>query len=90
MKNIMFLNSAALLKPSFNYLKNIFITNFMLPIFFFYLGFLSRTFTNHRTAGEGGGHFLSPHYHFHPLHRHLDVRHFDLDIRHVTNLDIYC
>ena len=26
-------------------------------IFFFYLGFLSRTFTNHRTAGEGGGHF---------------------------------
>ena len=27
--------------------------------FFFYLGFLSRTFTNHRTAGEGGGHFLN-------------------------------
>ena len=25
--------------------------------FFFYLGFLSRTFTNHRTAGEEGGHF---------------------------------
>ena len=25
--------------------------------FFFYLGFLSRTFTNHRTAGEVGGHF---------------------------------
>ena len=25
--------------------------------FFFYLGFLSQTFTNHRTAGEGGGHF---------------------------------
>ena len=24
-------------------------------LFFFYLGFLSRTFTNHRTAGEGGG-----------------------------------
>ena len=27
--------------------------------FFFYLGFLSRTFTNHRTAREGGGHFFS-------------------------------
>ena len=27
-------------------------------IFFFYLGFLSRTFTNHRIAGEGGGHFI--------------------------------
>ena len=27
-------------------------------IFLFYLGFLLRTFTNHRTAGEGGGHFF--------------------------------
>ena len=27
--------------------------------FFFYLGFLSRTFTNHRTAGKGGGHFFN-------------------------------
>ena len=27
--------------------------------FFFYLGFLSRIFTNHRTAGEGGGHFFN-------------------------------
>ena len=27
--------------------------------FFFYLGFLSRTFTNHWTAGEGRGHFLN-------------------------------
>ena len=27
--------------------------------FFFYLGFLSRTFANHRTAGEGGGHFFN-------------------------------
>ena len=26
---------------------------------FFYLGFLSQTFTNHRTAGEGGGHFFN-------------------------------
>ena len=28
-------------------------------VFFFYLGFLSRPFTNHRTAGEGGGHFFN-------------------------------
>ena len=27
--------------------------------FFFYVGFLSRTFTNHRTAGEGGGYFIN-------------------------------
>ena len=28
-------------------------------IFFFYLGFLSRAFTNHRTAREGGGYFFN-------------------------------
>ena len=28
-------------------------------IFFFYRGFLSQPFTNHRTAGEGGGHFFN-------------------------------
>ena len=28
-------------------------------VFFFYLVFLSRPFTNHRTAGEGGGHFFN-------------------------------
>ena len=28
-------------------------------LYFFYLGFLSRTFTIHRAAGEGGGHFLN-------------------------------
>ena len=33
-------------------------------LFFFYLFFLSRPFTNHR---------ITPHYHFHPLHRHLDI-----------------
>ena len=27
--------------------------------FFFYLGFPSQPFTNHRTAGEGGGHFFN-------------------------------
>ena len=28
-------------------------------IFFSYLGFLSRPFTNHRTVGEVGGHFFN-------------------------------
>ena len=32
---------------------------FVLVCCFFYLGFLSRTFTNHRTTGEGGGHFFN-------------------------------
>ena len=27
--------------------------------FFFYVGFHSRTFTNHKTAGEGGGYFIT-------------------------------
>ena len=38
-------------------------------IFFFYVDFLSGTFTNHRTAGKGEGYFIN----FHPLHRHLDI-----------------
>ena len=28
-------------------------------MFFFYVGFLSRRFTNHRTAGDGGGHSIN-------------------------------
>ena len=42
---------------------------------FFCLGFLSRTFTIHRAAGEEGGRVISLTllYHFHPLHRHLDI-----------------
>ena len=40
---------------------------------FFYLGFLSRTSTNHRTAGEIGAISLTTHYHFHSLHRHLNI-----------------
>ena len=35
------------------------ITDWKLLFFFFYLGFLLRTFTNHRTAEEGGGHFFN-------------------------------
>ena len=46
-----------------------------------FISFLSRLFTNHRTAeergggegGGGGGISLTPHYHFHPLHRHIDI-----------------
>ena len=41
--------------------------------FFFDLGFLSQTSTNHRTAGEVGGHFLTPHYHFYLLHLKLGI-----------------
>ena len=41
---------------------------------FFCLSFLSRTFTIHRTAGEGGGYIsLTPLYNFHQLHRHLGI-----------------
>ena len=50
--------------------------------FFFYLSFLSWTYSNHRTAGEGDGVCLTPHHHFHPLHRHLDI---NLVIIAVTN-----
>ena len=41
--------------------------------FFFYRGFLSRSFMNQRTAGKGEGISLTPHYYFHPHHRHLDI-----------------
>ena len=34
-------------------------TFFVAFFFFFYLGFLSQTFTNYRTAGEGGEHFIN-------------------------------
>ena len=49
-------------------------------LFFSYRGFLSRPFTNHRTAeerGEGDGGWgsisLTPHSHFHSVHKHLDT-----------------
>ena len=41
--------------------------------FFFYVGFLSQTFTNYKTAGKGDGISLAPHYYFHPIHRYLDI-----------------
>ena len=68
-----------LLKSSFATLlwrTNNFFFSTNLLMFFFCLGFLSRRFTNHRgrgRAGEGEGHFLTPHYHFRPLHGHLDI-----------------
>ena len=46
---------------------------FQVFFFFFYLGFVSRTFTDHRTAREVGGHPLTPQYHFDPLYRHLGI-----------------
>ena len=44
---------------------------YFLLLFFFYLDFVSRIFTIHRTACEGGGYLLI--YHFHPLYRHFDI-----------------
>ena len=43
-------------------------------VLFFFLGFLSRTFTIHRTAGEGGVHFFNSSLPFHSLLRHTDIR----------------
>ena len=45
--------------------------------FFFYLGFLSQPFTNHRTVREGVGHFFNsslPLGNFRPLHGRLGIR----------------
>ena len=42
------------------YIMYIYIYNVYIQIYiFFYLGFLPRTFTNHRTAGEWGGQLLT-------------------------------
>ena len=42
--------------------------------FFFYLGSLSRTLMNRKTAGEGGGHFFNSSVPLPPvLHGHLDI-----------------
>ena len=40
---------------------------FVCFFFCFFQGFVSRTLTTHRTAGEGTGPFFIPLYHFHPL-----------------------
>ena len=47
-------------------LKNCILNEKLNPSFF-YQGFLSRTLTTHRTAGEGRGPLFIPLYHFHPL-----------------------
>ena len=41
--------------------------------FFFHLGFLSRTFTNHRTAREGGGYFFNSSLPLPPASQTLDI-----------------
>ena len=41
--------------------------------FFFYLGFLSRPFMNHRTAGEERWRLFNSSLPLHTLHRHLDI-----------------
>ena len=46
---------------------------FVLFFCFFYLAFLSRIFTIHRTAGEWEAISLYPFYHLHQLYRHLDI-----------------
>ena len=44
-----------------------------LIFFSFWLGFLSQPFMDHRTAGEGGGHFYNSSLPLHLLHRYLDI-----------------
>ena len=39
--------------------ETVFLLSSLIQVFFSYLGFLSRIFMNHRTAGEGGGHFIN-------------------------------
>ena len=46
--------------------------NINLIIFFFYQGFLSRTLTTHRTAGEGRGPSFST-LPLPPVHEHSDI-----------------
>ena len=41
--------------------------------FFFYLGFLSQPFTNHRTAEEGGGHLFNSSLPLPPASQTLDI-----------------
>ena len=57
------------------FLSSVFICSHQIfdSLLFYHLGFLSQVFTNHRTAGEGGGHFFTSHYHFHAFHTHLDI-----------------
>ena len=61
-----------------------FVKSFLLVVFspgfhnlstciFFYLGFFSRPFMNHRTEWKEKGISLTHDYHFHKHHRHLDI-----------------
>ena len=63
--------------------------------FFFYQGFLSRTVTAHRIAGEGSETFFIPLYHFHPLKniqtfmcyfaREMTIIYFQSQLSHIFN-----
>ena len=44
-----------------------------MSVFFFCLGFLSRAFTIHRTAGEGGGYLFNSSLPLPPAYGHLDI-----------------
>ena len=46
---------------------------FPLPVFFFYLCFLSQTFTIHRTAGEGAGYYFNSFLPLPPALIHLTI-----------------
>ena len=43
----------------FIFIEFVFFFVFVFFLFFLYLDFLSQPFTNHRTVGEGGGHFFN-------------------------------
>ena len=67
------LSSCTQTKSLFLHAKSIIFFFCFVLFCFFYLAFLSRLFTIHRTAGERGGYLIFFFYHFHPLHRHVDI-----------------
>ena len=70
------LNAQKDLQRSHSFMVNVLIWQFNNSncSFFFYLGFLLRTFTIHKTAAKGGGYlFNSSLYYSYPLCRHLNI-----------------
>ena len=53
--------------------KSTFLISSFSEVFFFYLDFLTQTFTITGQQGKGEAISSTPLYHFHPLHRHLDI-----------------
>ena len=66
---ILMLKKPVFLNVKLKLLSFLFFFFFFLSVFFF----LSRTFTIHRTAGEGGGYLFNSSPPLPPLHRHLDI-----------------